>query len=151
MAEVRLLAPDDWQDYRDIRLRALADSPDAFASTLARESTFDEGDWRLRLSQRVVVVLTDGEPVSVGGLFVDPDGQAWLWGMWTDPGHRRRGHARRVMAAVVPEDRSVRLDVNLANSAARAAYERYGFVSTGELEPLRPGSGQRVELMVRAR
>jgi hypothetical protein len=38
--------------------------------------------------------------------------------------------------------------VNVANPAARTAYERYGFVGTGVLEPLRPGSDQRMELMV---
>ena len=31
--------------------------------------------------------------------------------------------------------------------AARAFYEGYGFVGTGELEPLRPESEQRIELM----
>ena len=32
---------------------------------------------------------------------------------------------------------------------ARAFYEGYGFVGTGELEPLRPGSEQRIKLMRR--
>ena len=39
------------------------------------------------------------------------------------------------------------LHVNTANSGPHA-YEGYGFVGTGELEPLRPGSEQRIELMV---
>ena len=43
---------------------------------------------------------------------------------------------------------TVQLHVNLANPDARTAYERYGFVGTGEVEPLRPGSDQRMELMV---
>jgi ribosomal protein S18 acetylase RimI-like enzyme len=42
----------------------------------------------------------------------------------------------------------VSLHVNLGNPGARAFYEGYGFVATGELEPLRPGSEQRIELMV---
>jgi hypothetical protein len=41
--------------------------------------------------------------------------------------------------------------VNIANVGARAVYERYGFVGTGVLEPLRPGSEQRIELMVLTR
>jgi ribosomal protein S18 acetylase RimI-like enzyme len=40
------------------------------------------------------------------------------------------------------------LDVNIDNAAARTAYERYGFVGTGRIEPLRPGSEQRMERMV---
>jgi hypothetical protein len=38
--------------------------------------------------------------------------------------------------------------VNINNCGARVAYERYGFVGTGEVEPLRPGSDQQIELMV---
>jgi hypothetical protein len=41
--------------------------------------------------------------------------------------------------------------VNVTNGDARAVYERYGFVGTGEVEPLRPGSDQVMELMVLGR
>jgi ribosomal protein S18 acetylase RimI-like enzyme len=43
------------------------------------------------------------------------------------------------------------LQVNIDNLEARGVYERYGFVGTGELEPLRAGSEQRIELMVLTR
>ena len=149
MATLRRLRPEDWEDFREIRLRALADAPDAFASTLERERAFSESEWRRRLSGPVYVV-DDPHPVSVGGVF-DEDGTWHVWGMWTDPAHRRRGHARRLLDALVPVRGPVVLDVNTSNVAARTAYESYGFVGTGRLEPLRPGSGQRVELMVLAR
>jgi predicted GNAT family acetyltransferase len=68
--------------------------------------------------------------------------------MWTEPAHRGRGHARRILDALIPPGTAAQLDVNVANDGARTAYERYGFVGTGELEPLRPGSDQRIELMV---
>jgi ribosomal protein S18 acetylase RimI-like enzyme len=146
MADLRRLGPDDWAEFRDIRLRSLADSPDAFGSTLEREQAFTEDDWRRRVAGPVYVV-DDPHPVSVGGIF-DNDGTGQIWGMWTDPDHRGRGHARRILDAVTPLMPVVQLHVNVANDAARAAYERYGFVGTGELEPLRPGSGQTMELMV---
>lgn len=146
MTEPVRLGPDDWQDFRDIRLRSLADSPDAFGSTLEREAAFTEDDWRLRVRGPVFVVLDPG-PVAVGGIF-DADGVGHVWGMWTDPAHRGRGHARRVLDALTPLHDRVQLHVNVANPVARSVYERYGFVGTGELEPLRPGSEQRIELMV---
>ena len=142
---VRRLGPDDWQVLRDVRLRALADSPDAFASTFDREAAFTEADWRQRLAGPVYVVGVP-EVVAMGGVFAR-DGLFHVWGMWTDPAHRGRGHARRILDALMPERGLVVLDVNLANPAARTAYERYGFVATGETEPLRPGSEQRVERM----
>jgi ribosomal protein S18 acetylase RimI-like enzyme len=143
---VRRIGPDDWENFRDVRLRALVDSPDAFGSTLERERAFTEADWRRRLSGPVVVVLDLG-PVSVGGLF-DNDGVGQVWGMWTDPAHRRRGHARAVLDLLLPAEGPVQLHVNVANLEARTAYERYGFVGSGVLEPLRPGSEQRMELMI---
>ena len=149
MSELRRLGPDDWEAFREIRLRSLADSPDAFGSTWEREQSFTEDDWRRRLRGPVYAV-TDPGPVAVGGLF-DNDGVFQVWGMWTDPAHRHRGHARRILDALIAPDVDAVLDVNVANDAARAAYERYGFVRTGRLEPLRPGSDQRMERMVLTR
>jgi predicted GNAT family acetyltransferase len=146
MAELRRLSPDDWADFRDIRLRSLADSPDAFGSTLAREEGFTESDWRRRLAGPVYVV-DDPRPVSVGGIF-DNDGVGQVWGMWTHPDHRGRGHARRILDAVTPLLPRVQLHVNITNGDARTVYERYGFVGTGEVVPLRPGSEMQIELMV---
>ena len=146
MATLRRLGPDDWEDFRDIRLRSLADSPDAFGSTLTREQQFTEADWRRRVSGPVYVVL-DEAPVAVGGTF-DHEGVPHVWGMWTDPDHRGRGHARAILDALIPPGTAAELDVNITNGDARAVYERYGFVGTGEVEPLRPGSAQQIERMV---
>jgi predicted GNAT family acetyltransferase len=146
MATLRRLGPDDWADFRDIRLRSLADSPDAFGSTLEREQAFSEDDWRRRLGGPVYVV-DDPRPVSVGGIF-DNAGTPHVWGMWTDPDHRGRGHARMILGALIPPGSPAQLDVNVTNGDARAVYERYGFVGTGEVEPLRPGSDMLIELMV---
>ncbi len=146
MAELRRLGPDDWADFRDIRLRSLVESPAAFGSTFEREDAFTEDDWRRRLTGPVFVV-DDPRPVSVGGVF-DNDGTGHVWGMWTDPAHRGQGHARRILDALTPLHPRIQLHVNITNGDARAVYERYGFVGTGEVEPLRPGSEQRIELMV---
>jgi ribosomal protein S18 acetylase RimI-like enzyme len=156
MVAVRRLGPDDWEVFREIRLAALADAPDAFGSTLEREQAFTADDWRQRLGGPVYVVDDAGPdgvgadgvgPVSVGGVF-DNAGTPHVWGMWTHPAHRHRGHARRILDALIPAGTPAQLDVNVANGGARAAYERYGFVATGEVEPLRPGSDQLIELMV---
>jgi ribosomal protein S18 acetylase RimI-like enzyme len=146
MSEVRRLGPGDWAEFREIRLRSLADSPDAFGSTLERERAFTEAEWRRRASG-ILYVVDDPEPVSVGGLF-DNDGTGHVWGMWTDPAHRGRGHARSILDALIAPGTPAQLDVNITNGEARAVYERYGFVGTGRLEPLRPGSDQLMELMV---
>ena len=44
MLFVRPVAASDWRSYRDLRLRALRDSHEAFASTHERESVRDDDD-----------------------------------------------------------------------------------------------------------
>jgi hypothetical protein len=39
---VRVLHEDDWPDYRDVRLAALQESPQAFLATYAEEATQPE-------------------------------------------------------------------------------------------------------------
>ena len=100
MREVRRVGPDDWEAWRDIRLRSLRDSPDAFGSTYEREAPFTEALWRERLTQGPrVLVLEDGEPVALGGGF-PVDAGLMVFGMWTDPAHRGRGHARAILDVV---------------------------------------------------
>ena len=51
MVLVRATTTTDWQALREIRLQALRDAPDAFASTHAGEAAFGEGEWRRRASR----------------------------------------------------------------------------------------------------
>ena len=52
------------------------------------------------------------------------------------------------MTAARAEGRRLVLDVARGNPAARTAYERYGFVATGESERIRPDSTDLADLMV---
>jgi GNAT superfamily N-acetyltransferase len=51
MVLVRETVMDDWPALRDIRLAALWDAPDAFASTYAEQAAFEEADWRQRIAR----------------------------------------------------------------------------------------------------
>jgi GNAT superfamily N-acetyltransferase len=158
--ETRLIGPDDWQHWRTVRLRALADAPSAFGSTWERESAFEEGDWREGLTDDGprVLVSAGGELAAIGGGFLDEEaipGATTLHviAMWTDPAWRGRGLAARVLTALVewaaPRGLTLVLDVAIDNVAARRAYEAFGFTSTGRQRPLRDGSTLLVEQMVR--
>ena len=73
--EVRTITADDWPLLRDVSLRALADSPDAFRRTLAEAQALTEDFWRRRAggSAPILVVLEDGRGVAMGGVFTPPD------------------------------------------------------------------------------
>lgn len=154
--EVARLTEDDWELWRDLRLRALQESPHAFGSTYARELAFTEQDWRDRAGAGTgvtVIARRDGEPAGMGGGFRDRPGWLKVVAMWTDPDHRGRGAGTAVLAHVASwaeaRDLRVHLDVAVANPGARAVYERAGFVATGETRPLRDGSTSLVERLVK--
>ena len=50
MVSIRRLDGHEWRAYRDLRLRALADSPDAFGSTLERERDRPDAEWAAGVS-----------------------------------------------------------------------------------------------------
>lgn len=148
----RAAGPEDWAAWRDLRLRALRDSPDAFGSTYEHESAFTEGDWRARLSDGPAVLgLVAGRAVGQGAAFLDRPGSLKVVAMWTDPAYRGRGVGSAVLdhllAWAADLGLPAHLDVAGPNVQARALYERRGFAATGHREPLRPGSAINVERM----
>ena len=135
-----LLLPPDWQLIRDVRLRSLLESPQAFTSTYVREAAFDESAWRDRAtSGRWFAAVEDGRAIGVAvgvdGWSDDP-GRRELVGMWVDPSHRGRGISRNCSepsaTGPAPEGASVlSLGVRAGNRDARAAYLRLGLRPAG--------------------
>ena len=143
---------DDWMLWRELRLRALLESPGAFGSTYDRELRFTESDWTGRLDGSAgpaVLASLDGVRVGMGAGFRDLPGWLHVVAMWTEPTHRGSGVGTAVLAHLVEwardRDLRVHLDVALANPKARVVYERAGFVATGETRPLREGSTDLIE------
>ncbi len=150
--EVRAIAADDWPLLRDLSLRALADSPDAFRRTLAEVQALSEDVWQQQAggSAPILVVLEDDRGVAMGGVSTPPGSAvAYVWGRWTAPEARGRGYAAGLITDLVnwcrDRDLGVRLHVTEGNQAAHRLYTAHGFKSTDVWEPLREGSGLQVE------
>lgn len=151
---IRRFAPHEWRTYRDLRLRSLAESPDAFGSTLERESAWQDTEWARRLeagarsSTDLSLMAQVGEE-AVGlawGWIRDTDPEvAHLFQVWVAPEYRGRGIARMLIDAVTAWAREagarrMALDVTCGDSAAMRLYRRAGFRPCGDPQPLRPGS-----------
>jgi ribosomal protein S18 acetylase RimI-like enzyme len=141
-------APDDWERVRAVRLAALADAPDAFGSTLAREEPQPESWWRGRLASTdrvTLLAVVDGSDVGMvaGGPHDGDADDAGLYAMWVAPGGRGTGVAPRLIRSVVAWARDagyrrMLLDVADHNLPAIACYERNGFRPTGRRSTLPP-------------
>jgi GNAT superfamily N-acetyltransferase len=107
--EIRRLGSGDADRLRDVRLRALADAPFAFASSLEREREYGTEFWVARAAESELgvagaifaAVEGSGSVGMAGGFFASGDrSTATLWGMWVDPAARRRGVGRMLVEAV---------------------------------------------------
>lgn len=93
-------------------------------------------DWEALVSRRAVAVLDgDGRVVAAVRRTADTARYATIANIWTDPEHRRRGFAARLMAFVLTdiltECRALHLIVDDDNTAAIALYRSLGFDDVG--------------------
>ena len=151
---VRRFAPEEWPTYRALRLRSLADSPDAFGRTLAEEETRSNDDWAERLrsgcesgTDLPLLAVAGSLPVGLAwGRFSDPANskKAHLFQMWVDPHFRRRGVGRALLDAVVHWAQDSGADCLMlgvtCDTPAMRLYEKRGFIPDGERNALREGS-----------
>jgi ribosomal protein S18 acetylase RimI-like enzyme len=145
LTDVRRVQVDEWEALRDMRLRALADSPDAFGSTHAEAVARPEQWWRdwtersaAGAAQAMFLAWDGGEPVGIAGAY--REGSSYIVvSMWTVPQRRGHGIGRSLLDAAVAfaGDEEIVLSVTEGNDAARHLYESSGFVATGATEPLR--------------
>jgi GNAT superfamily N-acetyltransferase len=143
MVLVRATTLDDWQAMREIRLQALRDAPDAFASTYAREIIFEPAEWHRRVTRdgSFLAFLPDGELAGLAGGFEEELGVVELVSMFVRPQARGHGVGEALVDAVAAwaknrDATSVHLWVTETNKPALRLYERRGFTATSERQPL---------------
>lgn len=132
------MTADDWQQWRPVRLAALADAPDAFGSRLADWADAPEGRWRTRLSipGALDLVAFDGDhAVGMASGVPGQGDRAELISMWVDPAARGRGVADALVDAVARWAVETGADLlELAvmpdNARARRTYARLGFTDS---------------------
>ena len=130
--------------YKQVRLRALQDSPSAFCSTYARESLLTDEDWLNRTlgldgKKKIGFLAMDAdEPCGLVACFRDETDSslAHVISMWVAPSHRGTGVSASLIDAVRGWAKSrgvarLQLMVTSKNDRAIAFYQRYGFVKTG--------------------
>ncbi len=155
MPSIRRLGGQEWTAYRDLRLRALGDSPDAFGSTLDREGDRPDAEWASRVSSGARSELDLPLVVEEGAQFI---GLAWgkimasapdtahVFQMWVAPEHRGQGHGAQLIATIIDwaretNARRVVLGVNCDDTPAQRLYARAGFKALGDPESIsRPGA-----------
>lgn len=167
MIEIKRTTDENAFVFKDVRLRALKDSPTAFSSTYAKEAAFSDEEWLRRAAHWNgengigLLAYADSSPCGLVFCFREEQDPARgdIVSMWVDLEFRRTGAGRELINAVVQWAESLamtelKLMVTSVNEGAIAFYQRLGFAMTGvtgpypndpaitEYEMLRPiGSG----------
>jgi len=159
---IRRIRPTEWSQLRQVRLAALLESPEAFGSEYAAESGRPDSFWQEKAADGAgssdamtwVAEAPDGRWLGITAIH-SWEGLLHLLSVWVAPAERRSGIGRRLVAAALDAaDRrrppvAVHLDVNPRLVPAVRLYRSFGFVETGVVRPLRPGSSETRMAMVR--
>ena len=133
---------------RELRLPALAESPEAFERTLEEESRMSDAAWSDRAARNArgeesvgFFGFVGGEPCGlVAGILVGGD-EVLVCSLWVDPARRRAGLGRSLIEAVEQwaierSASSLALWVVESNDSAAALYRMLGFDPTEEVRPV---------------
>ncbi|WP_433663317.1 GNAT family N-acetyltransferase [Nocardia sp. CA-128927] len=144
--DIRLLTADEWEVFRRVRMRALADTPQYFGSTLAEAQARTEEDWRAALLNRAQFIATaEGAELGTVAGIADPERDGvHLISMWVAPEARGTGVGGLLVRAVLDwavagGHSAVWLEFAEGNTVAERLYLRHGFVRTGVSGFVRPG------------
>lgn len=167
MLEVKPLLMHEWPVLKQVRLRALADAPEAFCTTSAQAQAWTDGEWRERAGRFAVnppaaarIAYLDGMPCGMMTCyFAAPDTQnaeavAELTAVWVDPAARGQGAGEALVASMVDWAgtqgiRVLQAWVMEGNERAVAFYKKVGFAETGQRQPDEPGSWKYMTLLAR--
>lgn len=148
----RELRSEDWEELRELRLKALRESGNSFLSNYGRESAYKPGAWVAEFERGHWWVLPDDDG-SAAGLIgaAKAEGRWYLEYLWIDPAKRRRGLAEKLTDHVIGHlaDAEGADDVALwvieGNDAAKSLYEKMGFAEEGR-QPLPDGGGKEIRM-----
>jgi ribosomal protein S18 acetylase RimI-like enzyme len=145
--DIRVLSSTDAAGYRELRLRALREHPEAFTSSYEEETTKSIDASRTRLSGKSDNTFWGAflHDVLVGMVGLDREQRvknrhkATLIGMYVAPEAGRSGAGRALVGALLAQAQAtgvelLLLTVTQGNEAARELYLRCGFQTFG-IEP----------------
>jgi ribosomal protein S18 acetylase RimI-like enzyme len=155
---VKAIAANQGRELREIRLKALRDSPTAFLTTAADAEEKPDEYWAEMAAlgaageSWVTFLAYTDEDQSVGMVTIgaDPErpGVMGLIQLWVEPAYRGKSVGSSLVDGAIRwaarrSDR-VRLGVASDNHYAISLFERSGFVATGEEEPFPGHEGRSV-------
>ena len=162
MLEVRPILPQHWPLLKSVRLRALADAPEAFGTTWAEAQAYSDAEWQAR-AQRFsepppaagCLAFLDAVPCGMASAYLSSEPHAAeLTAFWVAPEQRGLGVADALVAFVADWASALgfaALEAGVVedNHRALAFYKRVGFLETGRSHPFRGDTSKQILLLAK--
>ena len=158
--EIVRLQLDEWEKYRDLRLRGLKEDPQAFGASYEDNLKYTEGEWKRRLQNALdektnwLIFAKDGKKlVGMMAAFIDkekPQDIATIYSVYVPKEERGKGIAKKLMWELlgrISKNKNIKkleLGVNKDQTAAVGLYESFGFKIVGG-QKYTMGNGQKVD------
>lgn len=167
MLEVKPLLASEWPVLKAVRLRALADVPNAFSTTVAQAQAYSDTEWQMRAGRFMVnppaamrIAYLDGTPCGMMSCYpASPESAgaeqvAELTAVWVDSTVRGQGIGEALVASIVGWAVAQGIGmlqawVTEGSHRAIAFYKKVGFEETGQRQAEGPDAPQHIILMAR--
>ncbi len=156
--DVLSLPVERWKEYRELRLRALREDPEAFSSAYATAKDLPDDFWQGRLTKALkgerewlLFARESGKLVGMIGAYIaeGTTDTATIVSVYVPAEERGKGISSRLMEEMLavlsrkPRLKLARLAVNVTQLPALKLYKRFGFyeigredAETGEAKPV---------------
>lgn len=146
--ELHKITEDEWEKFRDMRLRAVAESLAAFGDTFEQVAAKPESYWRKKIRSGYVYAIEENDRYIAGVVFNqdDDDGVWMIQALWVDPLRRGMGFGAALVQRVIDTAKetgisAVELGINPLQTEAVDLYKRFGFKGVRHIENISWGDG----------
>lgn len=140
--QITKLSPNRWQDYKNLRLEAVEDSPQSFFNTVEEINAQSDESWQEKITNVFFAVDDADKLVGMAGYYCDTREKlahiAKVVSVYVSPDYRSKGAGRALLMAVIedakakPQVKKLQLEVITTQVAAFKLYESLGFKKIGE-------------------
>lgn len=133
-----------WQDYKKLRLEAVADSPESFTTTAQETLSTPDEEWQEKIHTMFFAVTENDEVIGMAGCYFEDKEKlahiAHVVSVFVHPDHRGKGIGKQLVQVLLSDAKSnahvkkIELGVVVTQKVARQLYESLGFKKVGELK-----------------
>ncbi len=142
--QITNLKPEEWKDYKSIRLEALKNDPQAFITSFENASKYTDEKWKDRLTNngdKLFFLKDENQIIGMAGYFIGKDACqkhiANIVGVYISPKYRGLGLSKLLLSAIIykvkadPHIKKLSLGVISTQSPAIKLYTSLGFEPIG--------------------